>query len=119
MARVIGRTNQLSLEELTNIFHDQKMVKAAVLFGSRAGNGARPQSDYDIAVWMDCSPGGLEDPFYTLYADLPVLMNIQECDLDLVDLRKADAFLKRSIKESYIIIKGNEDEISRILTEDD
>ena len=119
MARVIGRTNQLSWEELVSIFHDQKKVKAAVLFGSRAGNSAGPQSDYDIAVWLDCPIGGLEDPFYTLYADLPVLMNIQECDLDLVDLRKADAFLKRSIKDSYRIIKGNEDEISRILAEDD
>jgi predicted nucleotidyltransferase len=118
MARVIGRTNQLSWEELVSIFHDQKKVKAAVLFGSRAGNSAGPQSDYDIAVWLDCPIGGLEDPFYTLYADLPVLMNIQECDLDLVDLRKADAFLKRSIKDSYRIIKGNEDEISRILAED-
>lgn len=120
MARVIGRTNQLSLEELINIFHDQKKVKAAVLFGSRAGNSVGPQSDYDIAVWMDCPVGGgLEDPFYTLYANLPVQMNIQECDLDLVDLRKADAFLKRSIKENYKIIKGNKDEISRILAEDD
>ena len=119
MARVIGRTNQVSWEELVSIFHDQKKVKAAVLFGSRAGNSAGPQSDYDIAVWMDCPVGGLEDPFYTLYANLPVLMNIQECDLDLVDLRKADAFLKRSIKDSYKIIKGNEDEISRILAEDD
>ncbi len=119
MARVIGRTNQLSLEEVIKIFNDLKKVKAAVLFGSRAGNRVSPRSDYDIAVWMDCPVGGLEDPFYTLYADLPVLMNIQECDLDLVDLRKADAFLKRSIKDSYKIIKGNKDEISRILAEND
>jgi predicted nucleotidyltransferase len=66
MARVMGRTIQLSLEALGSIFDDQKKVKAAVLFGSRAGSGAGPQSDYDIAVWMDCPVGGLEDPFYTL-----------------------------------------------------
>jgi predicted nucleotidyltransferase len=119
MARVIGRTNQLSLEALIKIFDDMGKVKVAVLFGSRAGNNVSPQSDYDIAVWMDSLLVGLEDPFYTLYADLPVLMNIQECDLDLVDLRKADAFLKRSIRNNYKIIKGSKDEISRILAEGD
>jgi predicted nucleotidyltransferase len=61
LARVIGRTNQLSLEELISIFHDQKKVKAAVLFSSRAGNSVSPRSDYDIAVWMDCPVGGLEE----------------------------------------------------------
>ena len=37
---------------------------------------------------------------------------------EIVDLRKADAFLKPGIKENYKIIKGNKDEISRILVED-
>lgn len=90
----------------------------AVLFGSRAGEKFNPRSDYDIAVLMEHSGKGLDDPFFTLYADLPTRMKIQECDLDLINLRKADLHLKQSIKKNYKVIKGSEDEISRLLTED-
>ncbi len=117
MSRSIGRTNTLSLQKLKEIFEDLEEVHSAVLFGSRAVGGENPMSDYDVAIWIDQPMGGLEDPYFTLYAELPGLMKIQECDLDLVDLRRADELLKQSIMENYQIIKGNKDEISRILGE--
>ncbi len=119
MSRAIGRTNELSLQRLIEIFAVISEVKLAVLFGSRAGEDFDPRSDYDIAVLMERSEGGLDDPFYALYADLPIRMKVQECDLDLIDLRKADFLLKQSIKKNYKIIKGPEDEISRLLAENE
>ncbi len=117
MSRSIGRTNEIPFVKIKEIFVNLPAVRLAVLFGSRALGESSPQSDYDIAVLMEHPQSGLENPFFTLYANLPVLMNIQECDLDLVDLRKADNTLKQSIHKSYLILKGNKDEISRLLTE--
>ncbi len=118
MSRSIGRTNEISFGEIKEIFENLPTVQIAVLFGSRVTGKTTPQSDYDIAVLMNQPQGGLDNPYYTLYADLPVLLNIQECDLDLVDLRKANDTLKRSISEDYLILKGHKDEVSRIFTED-
>jgi predicted nucleotidyltransferase len=118
MSRSIGRTNEVSLSKIKQTFKNLPEVRVAVLFGSRVLGETNPQSDYDIAVLMKQPRTGLEDPFYTLYADLPVLLDIQECDLDLIDLRKADSTLKQSIRENYLIIKGHQDEISRLFAED-
>ena len=117
MSRSIGRTREVSFQKLQKIFKDLTQVQIAVLFGSRARRDTNTKSDYDIAVLMEQGKGGLDNPFYTLYAELPALMNIQECDLDFIDLRTANRILKGSINENYLILKGQKDEISRILRE--
>ncbi len=85
------------------------------MFGSHAANTDHARSDYDIAIWLDSHTEGLNDPFFQLYADLPILLGIQDCDLDLVDLRRASKLLKKNIAENHLVIEGTADEILRIL----
>ena len=40
---------------------------------------------------------------------------LDDCDIDIVDLNDMDKVIKDSIKEGFIILKGDEDEISRLL----
>jgi len=52
--------NDLSAERQTAIEHwaREHDFRLVVLFGSRARGDARPESDYDVAIW----PGGHEQP---------------------------------------------------------
>ena len=85
-----------------------------LLFGSRAKGTATRQSDYDFAIAGD----GKDAPFglqAKSWMDISMMMDVSEYDIDVIDLSHADALMKSSIVEKYIVLKGDQDEISRLL----
>lgn len=111
--RVYGRVKEIKIENLKEVFSTLSYVDLALLFGSRATGRSTYKSDYDIAVFGD------GDFIYGIQAqvwsDLLQKIDIDMNDIDIVDLQKADRVLKDSIKEHYIALKGDPDEISRLL----
>jgi len=111
--RVYGNVKEISIQELQNIFSMLSYIDVALLFGSRASGNFTHKSDYDIAVL------GQGDFTYGLqaqvWADLSQKLDLDMNDIDIVDLQKVDIVLKDSIKEHYIALKGDADEISRLL----
>ncbi len=115
--RTYGKTKNISVETLKKLFQDKKFdyLSVILLFGSRAKGVANRQSDYDFAIVGDSSnaPFGLQAKSWI---DISIMMDVSECDIDVIDLSRADALMKSSIIESYIVLKGDKNEISRLLT---
>ncbi len=116
-SRVYGRTKALSIDTLKNAFTSAEadFIEVALLFGSRALERQHPRSDYDFALLMNensDAPWGVKAKAYNLIEDL---LGLDSCDIDIVDLKNADPVVKESIKEGYVILKGNKDAISRLL----
>ena len=115
--RVYGKTKNISIKDLINLFQDKKFnyLSVILLFGSRAKGTASRQSDYDFAIAGDSknTPFGLQAKSWM---DISITMDVSEYDIDVVDLSRADALMKSSIAEQYIILKGDKNEISRLLT---
>jgi predicted nucleotidyltransferase len=65
---------------------------AVYLFGSRANGHARPDSDVDLAVLVD----GKLDPVET-WELAQSLADQANCDVDLVDLRRASTVMQHQI----------------------
>ena len=103
-------TKQLSTKQLQEAFASFDEVKIALLFGSRATGNEHPFSDYDFAVV-------LEDPFQLprLWIELANRLGIGDEQLDLVDLTRASKGLKKAICNGYLLLKGNEYELIRLL----
>jgi predicted nucleotidyltransferase len=83
-----------------------------LLFGSRAKGKATNFSDYDFAI-----SGDFKDSFEFAksWTDIANLLNLSDKDIDVINLKNASQALKNSIKEGFIILKGNESEILRLL----
>jgi len=115
--RTYGKTKNISIEDLKNLFHDKKFdyLSVVLLFGSRAKGVATRQSDYDFAIAGDSknAPFGLQAKSWM---DISIMMDVSEYDIDVIDLSRADDLIKSSIVEKYIVLKGDENEISRLLT---
>ena len=115
--RTYGTTKELSIDTMKVAFCDKKadFIKAALLFGSRALGRQHHKSDYDFALLMSedtDAPWGVKSKAYIV---LEELLKLDDCDIDIVDLNHMDGVIKDSIKEGFIILKGDEDEISRLL----
>ena len=110
--RIYGKT----IKELKEAFSKNELsyIKLALLFGSRAINKATPKSDYDFAILTHSNikaPWGIEAK---LWSDIPDILNLSECDLDIINLSNASNAILNSIKKGYIILKGSEDELQRV-----
>ncbi len=115
--RIYGTTKELSVDTMKAAFSDKKVdfIKIALLFGSRALGRQHNKSDYDFALLMSedtDAPWGVKSKAYIV---LEELLQLDDCDIDIVDLNNMDNVVKDSIKEGFIILKGDEDEISRLL----
>ena len=115
--RTYGKTKNISIKDLKELFWDEKFgyLSVVLLFGSRARGTATRQSDYDFAVAGDSenAPFGLQAKSWM---DISLMMDVSEYDIDVIDLSHADALMKSSIAEHYVVLKGDSDEISRLLT---
>lgn len=115
--RIYGRTKELSVEELRKLFHDTRLefIEVALLFGSRAKGKTHARSDYDFALLMrkDADMGwGSKARAYIVIQELT---GLGDGDIDIVDLTHLSPAIKHTIKEAYIVLKGNEDAIARVL----
>jgi predicted nucleotidyltransferase len=112
---IVTPTKNLSIPELKRAFMALDEIRLAVLFGSRATGSAHPFSDYDFGVVIES-----EDPwtFGRLWIEIADRLGIGDEQLDLVDLKRALKGLKKAIAGGYIVLKGREDELLRILGSD-
>ena len=118
--RFYGRTKQLSLEELKNGFSSQplKYIDIALLFGSRAIGEEHARSDYDFAILVrDDSIDEGWGVYSKVWSDVAQVFGLNEVDYDIIDLSKVTAEMRSSIKKGYKVLKGDQDDISRILGE--
>ncbi len=116
--RLYGKTKEIDLVTLKRLFSDKRasFIKVALLFGSRSDGTFGDKSDYDFALLMQKSgdePWGLKAKAYSFITEL---FGLSDCDIDIVDLSSMDSVIKDSIKESYIILKGDKSEVSRLLS---
>ncbi len=114
--RTYGKTKDISIKELRKLFQDEKLsyLHIILLFGSRASGNATRQSDYDFAILGDTyeAPFGLQAKSWM---DISMAMDVSEYDIDVIDLSSLDKLMKDNIRENYIILKGDKDEVSRLL----
>jgi len=111
----------LDINRLKELFLDPRLdyFKIILLFGSRAMHLEHEKSDYDFAVYTEKkfdNPWGDSAKFWNDFSDI---LPLHECDYDIVDLRSATKELKHSIEEGYILLKGKEDELQRVLAKNE
>lgn len=118
--RIYGKTKHIDTDILKEMFSDSRLafVQMAALFGSRAQGKESMTSDYDLALVMrpDADEGwGASARAWDALCDVTGL----SCeDIDVVDVLKASDAMKASIAEGYILLKGSEDEFSKLLRSD-
>ena len=115
--RIYGQVRNLTPNELRETFAAIPMIQLAILFGSRAQDRAPAgaASDYDFAVLLDKSMPADWGHLAEARAELGQALRLADCDFDLVDLEVAPQAIKKSIKQRYILIKGTENELCRLL----
>lgn len=114
--RKYGVTKILSSEELRESFQSLPYVKTAFLFGSRASGCSHTKSDYDFALEMEKLPDENWGMQAKAWMDVCDVLGVREYDIDVVDLAYADALLKHSVAENYILLKGDENDVLRLLS---
>lgn len=116
--RIYGKVRDIRPEELIGVFRELEDIKAAVLFGSRANLERSPlgsRSDYDFAVLMDKTAPSDWGPLAKARVAIGQKLQLADTDFDVVDLEIAGHALKESIREQFLTLKGNEDDIRRLL----
>jgi predicted nucleotidyltransferase len=108
----------IGLAELRSFFADRPYVKLAILFGSRASGRAEPQSDYDFAVAFAPTFADPWEGVAVLRSECNALLKLADEDFDVVDLSRADAAVLSGIRAGHVVLKGDADEIRRLLGED-
>ncbi|MEA2050953.1 MAG: nucleotidyltransferase domain-containing protein [Campylobacterota bacterium] len=119
--RFYFKTKIYSIEQLKKIFSDDKLhyLELVVLFGSRADGTYHDKSDYDFALF--CSED-LKNPWGNMaqvWNDIGDLLDLHECDYDIVDLSCVSNNIKKSIKKNYIVLKGDDSELQRLFNIND
>ena len=114
--RYFFKTKNISIDELKNIFSNSKIdyIDLILLFGSRVDKIYHSKSDYDFAV---CTSETLDEPWGNMskvWNDIGDLLGLNDCDYDVVDLTNANNNIINSIKEKYILLKGDENELQRL-----
>ena len=116
--RIYGTVRDIPVEELVEAFGCLDQIRGAVLFGSRAcqkapASGSR--SDYDFGVVLDktvpCDWGHLASARVAIGQKL----QLPDIDFDVVDLEIASTELKKSIREKFMMLKGDRNVILRLL----
>jgi len=114
--RVFGKTKNISNTQLIDLFKTNTLdyIKIILLFGSRASKTNHFRSDYDFAILtVDdvISPWG---NISKAWNDIGDILNLPDCDMDIVDLKDADDLVLNSIQENYFLLKGDNDELQRL-----
>ena len=113
--RKYGLVQKLSFTEISDVLNSLKYIKTAFLFGSRANNTQNSKSDYDFAFEMQKIENASWGMQAKAWIDICDLLDLKEYDVDIVDLSNADMYVKREIKENHILLKGDKNDISRLL----
>jgi len=109
-------TKSYNIDELISLLEDKRLenVSVIVLFGSRARGDISTRSDYDFGVVysdIDSSWGAMAE-IYNYFFDI---LDLQEYQLDIVDIINANREIKESIRENFILLKGERDELFKLL----
>ena len=115
--RYYGKTKVISLEELSKVFHSElfNYIDIVLLFGSRAVGSFHDRSDYDFAVLSRDEESEAWGIISKVWVDIGSVFALDEVDYDVIDLSRLTPQMKTSIKNGYKIVKGSQDDISRIL----
>ncbi|MEQ8170022.1 MAG: nucleotidyltransferase domain-containing protein [Candidatus Eremiobacterota bacterium] len=91
------------LESIAHITEKYLRDSKIILFGSRAGNTNRENSDYDIAIiWKEKIPAQI---YFAIQEDLDNLYTLKT--IDLVDFYNLDEDFKEIvIKEGFLLYDG-------------
>lgn len=114
--RLFSITKVISDEELKNKFgcKEFEYLSIILLFGSRAKGDFHIKSDYDFAFLTknDISePWGIKSKVWN---DIGDILKLPDYDYDIVDLNDANKNIINSIKNNYILLKGDENELQRL-----
>jgi predicted nucleotidyltransferase len=112
--RIFGKTKQLTIEELTKKINSLEYIQIALLFGSRSRGDFTIQSDYDFAILTDEQYDTSWGHISKVWNELGDILGLAEYDYDIVDLDNANRAIIDSIKESYILLKGDRIELQRL-----
>ncbi|MCD6172454.1 MAG: nucleotidyltransferase domain-containing protein [Sulfurimonas sp.] len=115
--RFYARTKVIELEKLGDIFNSQKFdyLDVAILFGSRALGTFHERSDYDFAVLLKNNKADAWGKMSKVWVDIGYNFKLDEVDYDVIDLSTVTQEMRHSINNGYIVLKGDKDDISRIL----
>lgn len=115
--RFYGKTKLIGLDALRSMFNSKKFeyLDIVVLFGSRATGTFHDRSDYDFAVLYKKDEDQVWGVLSKVWVDIGAATKLNEVDYDVIDLSTMTSEMKQSIKKGYKILKGSQDDISRIL----
>jgi len=114
--RVYGKVKEVDIDTLRRCFKKIDFIKVALLFGSRARGDYKSKCDYDFAILVE---GNFEWGIVSkAYVEISNKTEIDMEDMDIVDLKRAGSLIIDSIKEKYIVLKGKDDEVCRLLRKD-
>jgi len=114
--RLFSKTKIISETELKEKFNYEEFeyLSIVLLFGSRANGTHNIKSDYDFAFFTNNNvniPWGIKSKVWN---DIGDILNLPDYDYDIVDLNDASKNITNSIKENYILLKGDENELQRL-----
>jgi len=116
-SRFYGKTRKIDSIEFQKVFNssDFDYLDVVLLFGSRAIGDFHERSDYDFAVLVNTNSKDEWGLLSKVWNDIGCIFSLSEIDYDVIDLENLTDEMKDSINRGYEIIKGKEDDISRIL----
>lgn len=114
--RIYFKTKKYTCLELKKLFENKKLdyLELILLFGSRATDRFHDKSDYDFAVYTSQELNNPWGNMAQIWNDFGDILDLHECDYDVIDLAHTPKNMIESIRENYIILKGSEDEIQRL-----
>ena len=94
-------------EQLTK-FAERHKLQLVIIFGSRANSKGNPREDSDLDIAFISSEKSQNDTYYygNLFNDLSDIF--QEYNVDLLDLKNADDFVKYEIYNNSQLILGSQ-----------
>jgi predicted nucleotidyltransferase len=97
-------------QDLSRLLIGQDGLEFAVLVGSRATGRAHEHSDWDIAVQWQPTIGWLSAVARTeqLRRALAVVLRLDESEVDLIDLRRANLAMRAAVAEEGIPLCGDD-----------
>lgn len=113
--RLFSKTKEISYSELIEKFNKKELeyITIALLFGSRSNGTNHIKSDYDFAILTDDT----DQPWGSIskaWNDIGDILDLPEYDYDIVDLKEANSAIIESVKDSYILLKGDKHELQRL-----
>lgn len=88
---------------------EKHKIKFIVLFGSRAKDAFREDSDFDVAVYMDgFNDMGDMGKYSDVLSDLARFLEVFEDKIDLTDLKNANLLLRYEITQEGKLLFGSE-----------